>query len=87
MNNPTLTIPAQEFHNLNVRVVNMMHLIEGLVVDMTEIKEQMMDDQGWYWTGEWQAMEQTADTDISQGNLFSFNNMEAALTHLNNQTE
>ena len=65
----------------------MMHLIEGLVVDMTEIKEQMMDDQGWYWTGEWQKLEQAADTDISQGNLLSFNNMEAALTHLNNQAE
>ena len=63
----------------------MMHLIEGLVVDMTEIKEQMVDDQGWYWTGTWQRMEQAADTEIESGSLLGFDGMQDAVRYLNDQ--
>ena len=41
--------------------------------------------QGWYWTKEWQEMEQQADEDIAAGNFRDFNNLDALMKELNSE--
>lgn len=42
----------------------------------------MADDQAWYWTDEWQAMEREALEDIAAGNVKTYANADEFLADL-----
>lgn len=40
------------------------------------------EDQAWFWSKEWQAMEQEADEALAKGEYRDFDTVEDALNHL-----
>ena len=44
-------------------------------------------DQAWFWTPEWQAAEREAEEDIKAGRVHHFENVEAAISFLNERAE
>lgn len=45
-------------------------------------KELVDEDDSWYWSEEWQQMEQEADEDIKEGRVKSFLNIEDLIREL-----
>lgn len=45
-------------------------------------KELVAEDDSWYWSEEWQQMEQEADEDIKEGRVKSFLNVEDLIREL-----
>ena len=41
-----------------------------------------MDNQGYYWTPEWQEGESQASIDIADGNYYTFNTAQEAIDYL-----
>jgi hypothetical protein len=44
------------------------------------------EDQAWFWTERWQAMEREADADIEAGRVTVFETTEEFLEHLDRLT-
>lgn len=40
------------------------------------------EDQAWFWTKEWQAMEREADDDMKSGNVERFSTVKDAISYL-----
>lgn len=43
------------------------------------------EDQAWFWTDEWQAMEREADESMESGDYVEFGNMDEAIKYLHEQ--
>jgi hypothetical protein len=43
------------------------------------------EDQSWFWTPEWQAMEQEADEAATKGEFVEFENVDEAIKYLHEQ--
>lgn len=44
--------------------------------------DDVPDDQAWFWTPEWQAMEKEADEAYANGDFFEFDNVDDAIKFL-----
>jgi hypothetical protein len=43
------------------------------------------EDQAWFWTDEWQAMEREVDEALAKGDYVEFQNMDEAIKYLHDQ--
>jgi hypothetical protein len=56
----------------------------GSIFEVMESRER--EDQAWFWTERWQAMEREADADIEAGRVTVFETTEEFLEHLDRLT-
>ena len=76
---PVDLIPKfEEWGKLTAEIFGEMRIRGGIVPD------GVPEDQKWFWTKEWQKMEQEADEDITNGDYVEFEDMNEAINYLKN---
>jgi len=85
MNKSSISIPVEmipefeEWGKLTARIFGRLREKEGLV------PKGVPDDQKWFWSKEWQAMEREADEALATGEYVEFDNMDEAIEYLHKQ--
>ncbi len=51
------------------------------------METEIVEDESWFWTEEWQAKEKRADDDFESGRFQKFKNIDDLISYLDDQAE